>query len=185
MLRTDRGLEAGTEEVFMPVIERDPAPTVRQHGFGARLRDLLLISRPHFWFLSIVAMHLGFVLATRRIIPRGDEIVTMANAALVTGPLLWLAVLSVNDAWDLQNDRANPRKAGTPLVRGRVGPQEAVRVGVVASLLTVFAAMPLGRLFVVGTALVVLLGWAYSTPPLRLKARAGADVMVNSIVVGV
>ena len=169
----------------MPVIERDPAPTVRQRGFGARLRDLLLISRPHFWFLSIVAMHLGFVLATRRIIPRGDEIVTMANAALVTGPLLWLAVLSVNDAWDLQNDRANPRKAGTPLVRGRVGPQEAVRVGVVASLLTVFAAMPLGRLFVVGTALVVLLGWAYSTPPLRLKARAGADVMVNSIVVGV
>ena len=169
----------------MPVIERYPTPTVRSASFGARLRDLLLISRPHFWFLSFVAIHLGFVLATRRIIPRGDEIVAIANAALVTGPLLWLAVLSVNDAWDLENDRANPRKADSPSVRGRVTPQEALRISVVASVLTVLAAAPLGRLFAMGAGVVVLLGWAYSAPPLRLKARAGADVIVNSFVVGV
>lgn len=169
----------------MSVVERYPAPNTRQERLGGRLRDLLLISRPHFWFLSFVAIHLGFVLATRRIIPRGDEIVTMANAALVTGPLLWLAVLCVNDAWDLENDRGNPRKAGSPLIRGRATPREVLGVGVVSSVLTVLAAVPLGLLFAIGTAGIVLLGWAYSAPPLRLKARAGADVVVNSSVVGV
>lgn len=179
------GGEAEIKEVNMAVIDRNPAPDVRRQRFGPRTRDLLLISRPHFWFLSFVAIHLGFVLATRRIIPRGDEIVTMANAALVAGPLLWLAVCCVNDAWDLENDRANPRKAGSPLVQGRVTPQDVLRIGAVASMLTLLAALPLGPLFTLGTAAAVLLGWAYSAPPLRLKARAGADVLVNAVVVGI
>lgn len=169
----------------MAVIDRSPAPITRRPTRIRRVRELLLISRPHFWFLSFVAIQLGFVLATQRIVPRGDEIVTMANAALVTGPLLWLAVLCVNDVWDLENDRSNPRKARSPLVRGEVNQQEVLRVGVVTSVATVLAAVPLGPFFAAGTAAVVLLGWAYSAPPLRLKARAGADVMVNSVVVGV
>jgi chlorophyll synthase len=169
----------------MPVIEKYPPPAVRPALSRVRVRDLLLISRPHFWFLSFVAIHLGFVLATHRVVPRGGEIVAVANAALVAGPLLWLAVLSINDARDLETDRANPRKAYSPLIQGRVTPEQAFRVGVIASVLTVVAAVPLGRLFTMGTAVVVLLGWAYSTPPVQLKARAGADVVVNSFVVGV
>jgi 4-hydroxybenzoate polyprenyltransferase len=55
----------------------------------------------------------------------------------------------------------------------------------VASVLAVLAATPLGWLFALGTGLVVLLGWAYSAPPLRLKARPGTDVAVNAVVVGV
>ncbi|HEX5995747.1 MAG TPA: UbiA prenyltransferase family protein [Jiangellales bacterium] len=169
----------------MPVVEEYPPTVVRPASPAVRMRDLLQISRPHFWFLSVVAIHLGFVLATHRIVPRGDEIVAVGNAALVAGPLLWLAVLSVNDARDLTNDRANPRKAGSPLVLGKVTSAQLVRVGVLASGLTVLAAVPLGGLFTTGTAVAVLLGWAYSTPPLQLKARAGADVVVNSLVVGV
>ena len=184
MLRSGAVVRLGFEEVFMAVLNRDLAPAEERSSIGRRLRDWITLSRPHFWFLSLVALHLGFVLATHRLVPRGEELITMAIAALVAGPLLWLAVLSVNDAWDLDNDRVNPRKAGAPLVRGRITPREAVRVGVIASLASVLVAVPLGRLFAVGTALVVLLGWAYSAPPLRLKARAGADVIVNSVVVG-
>ncbi|HEX6338381.1 MAG TPA: UbiA prenyltransferase family protein [Jiangellaceae bacterium] len=169
----------------MPVIEGYPPPAVRSTSSGVRARDVAQISRPHFWCLSFVAIHLGFVLATHRIVPRGDEIVAMANAALVAGPLLWLAVLSINDARDLETDRANPRKAGSPLIQGRITPEESLRVGVLASMLTVLAAVPLGRLFTMGTVVVVLLGWAYSNPPLQLKARAGVDVGVNAFVVGV
>jgi chlorophyll synthase len=175
---------------MVPVIELRPAPAVRTRvartpEVGRRLRDLLVMSRPQFWLLSVVAMQLGFVLATHRILPRGGEILTMANAALVAGPLLWLAVLAVNDARDLDSDRINPRKAHSPLVQGRVTAPEAVRIGIGAGLLAVLAALPLGGQFALGTALVVLLGWAYSTPPLRLKARAGADVLVNAGAVGV
>lgn len=144
-----------------------------------------MLSRPRFWVLSVAAMQLGFVLATHRVLPRGPELVSMALAVLVTGPLLWLAVLSVNDAYDLDSDRNNPRKAGSPVVRGRFTPAAALRIGAVASLAAVLAALPLGGMFALGTGLTVLLGWAYSAPPLRLKARAGADVVANAFALGV
>lgn len=156
-----------------------------EHTAKQRLWDLVLVSRPHFWPLSIVAVQLGFVLATHRIIPRGAEIVAMANAALVAGPLLWLAACGVNDAYDRATDRFSARKAGSPVAEGRLAPRTAVRIGLAASLLAVLAAVPLGALFTAGTALVVVLGWAYSAPPLRLKARPGADVTLNATVVGV
>lgn len=149
-------------------------PTLRMH-------DVLVISRPRFWLASVVMMEIGFVLATHRIVPRGPEIATMAYAVLVTGPLLWLAILAVNDAYDLETDRVNRRKADSPLVNGNVTPRMAVRISAIASVSAVLAAVPLGGLFTLGTAFAVLLGWAYSTPPLRLKARAGADLIANAI----
>jgi 4-hydroxybenzoate polyprenyltransferase len=157
----------------------------RRSGQAARLWDLVLVSRPHFWPLSAVAVQLGFVLATHRVAPRGAELVVMANAALVAGPLLWFAAACLNDAYDAAGDRFSPRKAGLPVVEGRLAPRAAARLGLAASLLAVLAAVPLGGLFTAGTAAVALLGWAYSAPPLRLKARPGADVTVNAAVVGV
>lgn len=169
----------------MTAVDDRAAPARVGPGAGWRLPDLLRMSRPQFWLLSTVAVHLGFVLATHRVLPRGFELVTMANAALVAGPLLWLAVLAVNDAHDLDTDRASPRKVESPLVQGHVTPRQAIRTGCVAGLLAVLAAVPLGGWFALGTAALVLLGWAYSAPPLRLKARAGADVAVNALAVGV
>lgn len=173
------------EEMFMVVVAQRQVEVVRRVPAGRRVWDLLVLARPQFWPLSLAAVHLGFVLATHRVVPRGDEILTMANALLVTGPLLWLAVLAVNDAYDLATDRLNPRKAGAPLVTGRVSRRAAVWAGAVAGLLAVLGALPLGILFAAGTAALVLLGWAYSAPPLRLKARAGLDVAVNAGAVGV
>jgi 4-hydroxybenzoate polyprenyltransferase len=157
----------------------------RRTGTRSRLPDLVRLSRPQFWPLSIVALELGFVLATHRVVPRGGEILVMANAALVAGPLVWLAAAAVNDAFDVTGDRISVRKAGSPVADGRIAPGDALRIGAVASVLAVLAAMPLGWLFALGTGLVVLLGWAYSAPPLRLKARPGTDVAVNAVVVGV
>ena len=143
------------------------------------------MARPQFWLLSVAAMQPGFVLATHRILPRGPEQLIMAHAFLVAGPLLWLAVLAINDAYDLDGDLDNPRKAGSPLVRRHLSPKGALIIGIVAGAVAVLAALPLGPFFTLGTALTVLLGWAYSAPPLRLKARAGADVTANAFSVGV
>jgi hypothetical protein len=55
MLPVVGSTEAGPEEVLMAVIEQCAAPTVR-HGLAWLLRDLLVISRPRFWFLCIVAV---------------------------------------------------------------------------------------------------------------------------------
>ncbi|THV30307.1 hypothetical protein E9998_07065 [Glycomyces paridis] len=140
------------------------------------------MSRPRFWTASVVMAEIGFVLATQRLVPRGPELVVMAQLILVTGPLLWLAVLAVNDAHDLASDRLNPRKAASPLVAGRVSPQGAVRIALAAGGAAVLAALSIGPLFAFGTALVVALGWAYSVPPVRLKARPGADLLANAVV---
>jgi lycopene elongase/hydratase (dihydrobisanhydrobacterioruberin-forming) len=164
----------------MTLVEHRPIATIRSWAV-----DLVLVARPQFWLLSAVALQLGFVLATHRIVPRGSEIVVMGNAALVVGPLLWFAVFCINDAYDVASDRFNARKAGAPVVRGRLTPRLAVRLAAGAGGLAVLAAVPLGGLFTLGTGLVALLGWAYSAPPLRLKARPGADVTVNATVVGV
>ena len=47
----------GAEEVLMSVIEQHAAPTFRRGGLARLLRDLVVISRPRFWFLSFVAIH--------------------------------------------------------------------------------------------------------------------------------
>jgi len=47
----------GAEEVLMSVIEQHAAATVRRDGLARLLRDLVVISRPRFWFLSFVAVH--------------------------------------------------------------------------------------------------------------------------------
>lgn len=143
------------------------------------------MSRPRFWLASFVPIHLGYVLATHRLIPRLSDAPTLLLAAVVTGPLLWLAVLAFNDAHDLDSDKANPRKADSPLVSGRMSPRIASRIGTVAGATAVVAAAPLGFLFSFGTALMVALGWVYSAPPLRLKAQPGADVLLNSGAVGI
>jgi 4-hydroxybenzoate polyprenyltransferase len=160
-------------------------PAVARAADPIRLaRDVLAMSRPRFWTASFVMMELGFVLAAHRIVPQGTDLLVMVYACFVTGPLLWLAVLAINDAHDLASDRVNPRKADSPLVAGRISPRGAFRIAVAAGLLTAVASIPLGALFTVGTTLVVLLGWAYSMPPIRLKARPGADLLANAVVGG-
>jgi chlorophyll synthase len=150
-----------------------------------RLRDLLQIGRPRFWIASVVPIHIGFVLATHRIVPRADELAALVPAIIAVGPLLWVSALAFNDAHDLDTDRLNPRKVDSPLVAGRISAHETNRIGWIAGFLTVLVAALVGPLFMLGAAATVLLGWAYSAPPLRLKARPGADVTVNAGSVGV
>lgn len=142
--------------------------------------DLLALARPWFWPVSLVPYHLGFVLATRSLAPSAGELL----GALVVGPVLWLAVLADNDAYDVAGDRRNPRRARSPLVTGRVSPGQARRSTYVAGAVAVLAALPLGPLFVAGVAVVLSASHTYSAPPVRWKQRAGADVALNAVAVG-
>lgn len=162
--------------------------TVRTRSGPARPRqlagDVLAIGRPWFWFVSLLPYYLGVVLATERLVPPVEDWPVLALGAVVIGPLVWISVLAVNDAHDLRGDRLNPRKAGSPLVGGRLTPAAAQLIALVAGLLAVAAALFAGPLFALGTAVVLLVGWAYSAPPPRLKARPGFDVAVNALAIG-
>ena len=146
---------------------------------------LVAVSRPWFWPVSWVPAYLGTVLASHAWLPGRADAGRAMVALLVLGPLVWGAVLAQNDLQDLRSDRLNPRKATAPLVTGALSARRlrvAYRVVTAAALAS---ALVVGPLFVLGVAGVLVLGWAYSVPPLRLKTRPGWDVAVNALVVGV
>jgi 4-hydroxybenzoate polyprenyltransferase len=146
---------------------------------------LVAVSRPWFWPVSWVPAYLGTVLAGHAWLPARADAPRAVVALLVLGPLIWGAILAQNDLHDLPSDRDNPRKATAPLVSGAVSAGR-LRIWYRAlALAALGAALFVGPLFVLGVAGVLLLGWAYSVPPLRLKTRPGWDVTVNALVVGV
>ncbi|MEV6846347.1 UbiA prenyltransferase family protein [Actinoplanes sp. NPDC051411] len=146
---------------------------------------LVAVSRPWFWPVSWVPAYLGTVLAGHALLPARADAGRAVVALLILGPLVWGAVLAQNDLHDLPSDRANPRKATAPLVSGAVSAGRLRTWYRVIALAAVGAAPFVGPLFVVGVVGVLLLGTAYSVPPLRLKTRPGWDVAVNALVVGV
>ncbi|GAB3942068.1 hypothetical protein GCM10029976_062450 [Kribbella albertanoniae] len=149
-----------------------------------RVRDVIAVGRPAFWVVSIVPYYVGILLATRELIPPLEEWPRLIVGAVVMGPLVWLAVLAVNDAYDLPSDRLNPRKAKSPLLDGRITLRAAKRLAFAAAVAAVGISLHVGIVFALGVLLAVLLGYAYSVPPVRLKTRAGFDVAVNALALG-
>lgn len=152
---------------------------------GIRALAAIRLTRPWFWPLGWGGAYLGWVLAAGRWAPPAHAVPETVAAAVVLGPLVWGAVLAVNDLHDLPSDRRNPRKATAPLVTGVLSETDLVRGSRWFGLGAAAAAATVGPVFVAGTITVLLLGWLYSAPPVRLKGRPGADVAVNAFVVGV
>lgn len=105
-------------------------------------------------------------------------------ALVVTGPLLWLATLLINDVHDLPGDRLNPRKARSPLVQGLVAEGRAHRAAYVSAAIALAVAAFVGTAFMLLILVALVLAWAYSVPPVRLKTRPGGDLAVNAVGVG-
>lgn len=165
---------------------RPAAATTRQprSGTGQFLLDLCAIARPWFWPVSLLPYYVGVLLATHRLFPPAGQLPRLLVGALVVEPLVWLAVLAVNDANDLPGDLRNPRKANTPLTSGRLSPNAVRGIAYGAASAALAVSLPVGAAFAAGALLALALGWLYSTPPVRLKARPGADVAANGLALG-
>jgi chlorophyll synthase len=156
-------------------------------GQRARPADLVValwrMARPPIWLVSLVPLWIGNLLATRTIVPDDAGVLTLAT--LVFGPMAWAAALFINDVHDLAGDRRNPRKQDTPLVRGAVSLRFVRRSAYGSAAIALAAAAAVSVAFCAVTAIFLVLAWAYSVPPVRLKTRPGADVLVNAVGVGV
>jgi 4-hydroxybenzoate polyprenyltransferase len=170
------------------------------------------IARPPIWMVSLVPLWVGHLLATRTIVPGFDrwarfwadasqsgarsgefwgtfrhavsDARPLLLAVVVLGPVAWAAALSINDVHDLAGDRDNPRKQKTPLVDGALSPTFVRRAAYGFAAVALAGAAAVGAGLVVVTAAFLVLAWAYSVPPVRLKSRPGADVLVNALGVG-
>jgi 4-hydroxybenzoate polyprenyltransferase len=152
---------------------------------NSRIGALIAESRPWFWPVGWIPAYVGTVVATGSLVPDRHGVARDLLALLILGPLVWGIVLVQNDLHDMRTDEVNARKATAPLVLGTVTVRELVGLSRILTVLALGAGLLIGPLYALGVATVLALGWAYSAPPLRLKARPGADVAVNAVVIGV
>lgn len=171
---------------------------VRTEVLTAAPRGLLalwIIARPALWLVSLVPFYVGHLLATRWLIagqdacvpPTGEcpeAVAPVLTGLVVWGPLVWLAVLAINDAHDVDGDRRNPRKGGAPLVDGRLTVRGALVAAHVTAAAALLVALTVRPAFALVTLAFLVLGWLYSVPPVRLKDRPGFDVAANALGVG-
>jgi 4-hydroxybenzoate polyprenyltransferase len=138
---------------------------------------LLKLSRPRFWIYLAGPVLVGAVFGASSL----PELLSAPTVALFAFFLLPANVLlyGVNDVFDADVDRANPKKDDREV---RYGGQRFVLVAVVTSGLlglVLVPLLPLGALAWV--AVFYALGIGYSAPPIRFKTTPVLDSVSNGL----
>jgi 4-hydroxybenzoate polyprenyltransferase len=98
-----------------------------------------------------------------------------------------VVVFGVNDVYDYPSDLRNPRKAADGFEGTILHPiyhEDVLRTAYVSTVFIILSALLTGTLSNIGTTLLlVLLGWQYSAPPLRLKEVPILDSISNGAIV--
>jgi 4-hydroxybenzoate polyprenyltransferase len=158
-----------------------PAAGARGTGyrlFGRRL-DYLLHLRPAEWPIMAAHTSLGYLLA----VGFAGAAAGRALGPAAAGIALWVVclnggTLAINSAFDQdEGDIAYLRRPPPP-------PRFLFAFGLALMLAGLAGAILLPRGYLVAYAICVVLSVAYSVPPLRLKAVAGADWAINLIGFG-
>ncbi len=141
--------------------------------------------RPACWLLFLTHGYLGFLVGAKAPLPAWEHFKDFWLALMCLGPLLGGFTLLIDDLYDLETDRRNPRRCGLPLVQGRLS-RRAVGTGAWAQAgVGLVLAASISQVFFVLAVLGAVLGWAYAVPPLRAKGRPGLDLFTNALGVAV
>ncbi len=138
--------------------------------------DLLRISRPLLWLNTAVLWVLALLVL--------EQPPTAADLLMIgyfTFPFnLWLH--GINDVYDHESDLLNARKGGDEGARvSRAQHHALLRQVLLWNVPFWLLALWQGNALALALlALFVLLGWAYSAPPIRAKSRPGLDSLINS-----
>ncbi len=152
----------------------DPARPTRT-AVARHLAQAITISRPLLWLNT--SMPFLWALARGR---RRFGLLDLVFLAFFTFPYNYF-LHAVNDLFDFDTDRINPRKGG---VEGALTPREELRGHAIASsvLMVPFLLLAAARLpwrATLSLASLLGLSLAYNAPPLRLKSRPVADSLTN------
>jgi 4-hydroxybenzoate polyprenyltransferase len=142
---------------------------------------MLSVSRILFWAIFPIVFFLGLVFA------KGSLTLQAALLALAFTLPVGLAGYGINDVYDFQSDRKNPRKKVRSGVEGRiVTPKDRamVKKGAFAAVVPFALALlyTMNPTVIFLGAAFILVGYAYSAPPLRLKGRPPLDSLSNGLI---
>ena len=141
-------------------IPRAPAPA---------LRDGLELLKPITWFPPIWAFVCGVVSSGEQLL--ANWLFILAGMTL-TGPLVCGTSQAVNDWFDRHVDAIN--EPDRPIPSGRIAGRWGLAIAIAGTAASLLLAAMLGAWVLLAGALGLAFAWAYSAPPLRLKASGWA-----------
>jgi len=142
----------------MPTLSFTARPT---RPSAAAVLELL---KPITWFAPMWAFACGIVSSGRPM--DGRWMLVLAGVAL-SGPLVCGTSQAVNDWFDRHVDAIN--EPNRPIPSGRLPGRTGLMIAIACTVLSLLVAAMLGR-WAFGAAVVgIVLAWAYSAPPVRLK----------------
>jgi chlorophyll synthase len=135
---------------------------MRRPAAGAVLELL----KPVTWFAPVWAFMCGVVSSGE---PLWDRIGLVAAGLLLAGPMVCGMSQAVNDWFDRHVDAIN--EPNRPIPSGRIPGQWGLWIAILWTGLSLGLAALLGPWAFSATVLGLVLAWAYSAPPLRLKGN--------------
>jgi chlorophyll synthase len=133
----------------------------RRYPTPAAVLELL---KPVTWFPPMWAFACGVVSSG---VPLTGHVLTALTGVALAGPLVCAMSQAINDWHDREVDAIN--EPHRPIPSGRMPGRWGLYIAMLWTGLSLLVAATLGRWVLIAAALGLLLAWAYSAPPLRLK----------------
>lgn len=125
---------------------------------------VLELLKPITWFAPMWAFMCGVVSSG---VPLAERWTVALVGVVLAGPLLCAMSQAVNDWYDRHVDAIN--EPNRPIPSGRIPGSWGLWIAIFWSALSIAVAAALGPWVLVAAVLGLVLAWAYSAPPLRLK----------------
>ena len=132
-----------------------------------------LHTRPRAWFIVTAHMTVGFILANGFDFS-GNQLSRWLMAALAWGVLGNGGTLAINSAFDRDVGDIGYLENPPPV------PRYLALFAIILMMLGIPLAITLGWRFSIAYGICVIMSILYSVPPIRLKARAGFDILINA-----
>jgi chlorophyll synthase len=129
-----------------------------------KLSTVAELLKPVTWFPPVWAFACGAVSSGQ---PLAAQWPLVLAGLVLTGPLVCASSQAVNDWFDRHVDAINEPQR--PIPSGRMPGRWGLYIAIIWTLLSLVWAQALGQWGFYACALALLLSWAYSAPPLRLK----------------
>ena len=120
--------------------------------------------KPITWFPPMWAFGCGVVASG---LPLGDRWVLIVLGILLAGPMVCATSQAVNDWFDRHVDAIN--EPNRPIPSGRIPGRWGLYIAIGWTVVSLLWSMALGLWGFLAAALGLVLAWAYSAPPVRLK----------------
>jgi 4-hydroxybenzoate polyprenyltransferase len=152
-----------------------------RRGYLRTFYDVLMVTSAQFWIVAVAPFYIGWFLSTRQVWPDVELVIGL----VIAGPMIAGSTLAYNAYTDARVDVFNPRKAHLAYVTGWISPEVVLNLARGLVIFGLLLSLFLGLEFTLLVGLMVLLSFLYSNPFTKLKSKAGGDVLVNMVGLGI